>query len=278
MNAHSSLFRLPHRADLEGRLVARYDRFIAVVRLEDGREVRAHCVNPGKMEGVVRPGARVWLREAPPERKRKLRFTWELLEVPTPSGAELLGVDTTAPNRIVEGLLAAKVLPGMRRYRQLYTEAPSGAHRVDFLLEGARPHWVEVKNVHLLYPDGRAYFPDSRSVRSAEHVRHLARLAEDARTTVLFVVQWSGAVRAVRPSALHDPELFEACREARDAGVRFRGLRVRPTLDAYEVVEELPVELRRYDPTRLEAWRAANAETSGWRRDPARVKSGRGGE
>ena len=64
---------------LTGTLLRRYERFIADVRLDDGPEVRAHCVNTGRMEGMVIEGARVWLSRATTE--RKLMFTWELIEL-----------------------------------------------------------------------------------------------------------------------------------------------------------------------------------------------------
>ena len=90
---------------VEGRLVRRYERFIAEVRV--GRDVvRAHCVNPGRMEGIVVPGSRVWLSAAP---GRALPWTWELLEL----DGRLLGVNTALPNKLVGEVLRRGLLPGL---------------------------------------------------------------------------------------------------------------------------------------------------------------------
>ena len=74
-------FLLPWSAPLEsGRLVRRYHRFLADIVLDDGRAITAHCVNSGMMEGLVRPGARVWVCAAA-NPSRKLAFTWCAMEI-----------------------------------------------------------------------------------------------------------------------------------------------------------------------------------------------------
>lgn len=274
-------FELPHpRPLLAGHLIARYDRFIAEVELDETartsagtsaekRRIRAHCVNPGRMEGQVRSGARAWVSRVDASSQRKLRYTLELLD----DDGVIVGANTTAPNRFVAELLAARVLPGLRRFQSLRAEvAYAERSRVDFVLSSSSSssetlHYIEVKNAHLRYPDGRAYFPDTVSARATHHMHALAEVvARGAKATVLFVVQRPDVV-AVRPSSLHDPEFAAAVREfARLPGARVRGLAVRASPTSYTLVGEIPVDLRPYSTDALTRWRAENQKWSGWQR------------
>ena len=64
---------------IRGTLLQRYKRFLADVRLDDGRLVTATCPNTGSMMGLIAPGSVVWLSENDSP-TRKYRFTWELVE------------------------------------------------------------------------------------------------------------------------------------------------------------------------------------------------------
>jgi len=123
-----------------------------------------------------------------------------------------------------------------------------------------------VKNCHLVYPDGGAYFPDSVSVRAAGHLRELATVvAAGDRASVLFTVQREDA-RFLRPSRLHDPAFAAAATEAAAAGVRFRALTIAPRPDGFHFLGALPVRLGPYATEPLEAFREALLPFSGWRR------------
>ncbi len=241
----------------------RYDRFLADVRLASGEVVVAHCVNSGAMEGLVLRGARVWLSPASSP-TRKLRWTWSVIEV----DGVLVGADTSLPNRLVKTMFESRSIAGLSAWSRLLPEfvhAPGS--RVDFRLETRDgPHDVEVKNCHLVYPDGRAYFPDSVSERATRHLEILTREARRGQgATVLFVVQRPDA-RAVRPSDAHDPAFAHAARVAHAAGVRFRALRVYASLDGVRVLGTLPVDLEPYDFAPIAAWRSAARPTSGGER------------
>ena len=244
---------------LPGRLVDRRDRFIAEVSLDDapGEEtVLAHCINPGRMEAFVEVGARVWLLPAA-RAERKLRFSWEAIEAVGIDGARLIcSTNTVRPNRLVRALLEARVLKGLDDFATVQAErnftvpATEGeaAHsgRVDFLLDAASssPHYVEVKNCHMVYEDGWGYFPDSVSERATRHVDALAALARGgARASVILVVQRGDVRHGVRPSGFHDPAFAAAAARAATAGVVFRAVRACVALDGTRMTHELPVDL-----------------------------------
>lgn len=255
---------IPHAQPLQpARFVQRYDRFIADVELANGRVVSTHCVNPGRMEGLVRPGARTWVSPAPEDSKRKLRWTLELLEL----DGGYVGANTAVPNRIAETLVRERQVPGLKRWRSLEREVRYGeGSRIDLMLRGKTDHLVEVKNCHLVYPDRRAYFPDSVSARAAKHLDELSReVAAGRRATVLFILQRTDG-RALRPSRLHDPTFAEAAHRARAAGVRFLAARVDPTPEGYVFQKMIPVDFSDYDPAELDPWRRALDDWSGWRR------------
>jgi len=263
---------IPHAHPLKQcRLIARYDRFIADVEFEDGTVVKSHCVNPGRMEGLVRPGARAWVSPAPEGSKRKLRWTLELLEL----DGRTIGANTQVPNRIAETLIRERRIPGLKRWRSMEREVRYGENsRIDLLLRGKTDHLVEVKNCHLVYPDQRAYFPDSVSDRATRHLQELAReVQEGRRASVLFVLQRTDGV-ALRPSRVHDPAFADAAREAAEAGVRFRAVRVDPTPQGFLYDGTLPVDLADYDLTKPTAYRSELDAWSGWkRRGPVRPKA-----
>ncbi|MEN8896637.1 MAG: DNA/RNA nuclease SfsA, partial [Yoonia sp.] len=64
---------------IPARLIRRYKRFLADVRLPDGSEAVAHCPNPRSMMGMADEGIKLWL-EPNDDPKKKLKYGWRLIE------------------------------------------------------------------------------------------------------------------------------------------------------------------------------------------------------
>ena len=171
------------------RLLNRYKRFLADVELADGRQVTAHCPNPGAMLGLKEPGTKLWL-EPNEDPKKKLKYGWRLAQMP---GGAMVGIDTGIPNRIVKEALHAGRVSEVADYEIIQSEVKyATASRVDFLLsqQGLADLYLEVKNAHLMRTDGLAEFPDCVTARGARHMGDLADMVEAGhRAAVLFVIQ-----------------------------------------------------------------------------------------
>ncbi|MFH2099232.1 MAG: DNA/RNA nuclease SfsA, partial [Pseudomonadota bacterium] len=201
---------------LAGTLVRRYKRFIADVELEDGTQVRAHCPNPGRMTGCADPGRPVYL-SVHDQPHRKLKYTWEMIEMPS----SLVGVNALVPNRLAARAIEAGAIGPLAGYRDLATERPMGrSSRVDLELSspGRRTCLVEVKSCTLV--DGAtALFPDAVTARGLRHARELAAaLDEGCRAVILFIIQRMDAMR-FSPADTIDPAWGEGLRRAAEAGV-----------------------------------------------------------
>ncbi len=204
---------------IPGQLIRRYKRFLADVRLESGEPVTAHCPNPGSMMGLCAQGMRVWLSHSD-NPKRKLRYTWELVESAGTEDAALVGINTAHPNLLAAEAIAEGRIPELAGYDAMRREVRYGANsRVDILLEGnGRRCLVEVKNVHLCREPGLAEFPDSVTARGAKHLRELAaRVAAGDRAVMLYVVQRPAERFAL--AADIDPVYADAFEAARAQGV-----------------------------------------------------------
>lgn len=204
---------------VEGQLIRRYKRFLADVRLSDGTEVTAHCPNTGSMRGCQPENARVWLSESN-NPKRKLKYTWELVET---GPGQLACVNTARPNAQARHAVQAGQVPELDGYRECRSEVKYGAEnsRIDLFLgghESAPDAWVEVKNVTLAEED-EGFFPDAVTTRGQKHLRELmAQVAAGDRAVLFFVVNHTGIGR-VRPAYHIDPVYGRLLREAAAAGV-----------------------------------------------------------
>ena len=202
---------------LEGRLLRRYQRFLADVDTAAGI-LTAHCPNTGSMQGCAEPGMRVWLSPAT-NPARKLAWTWELVEA---LPGVVVGMHTGRSNALVREAIEAGRVPELAGYPTIRPEVKYGeGSRIDLLLTApGRPDcYVEVKNVTAAVAGRIGYFPDAVTTRGTKHLREMsAMVASGQRAVLVFCVQ-RGDVDCVRPADHIDPVYGRTLREALAAGV-----------------------------------------------------------
>jgi len=192
----------------------RPNRFLTVVEL-DGERVESHLPDPGRLKELLLLGASLKIRKAEKTSGRKTKWTTVMVK----SGKQWISLDTTLPNRFVEGLLKDKKLPMFADWELKRREVPHGRHRFDFLLSKSnRELFLEVKSVTLV-EDGMAMFPDAVTERGTRHVAALAEIVHSGKSaTVLFVCQRSD-VKLFKPQWERDPRFAQALQKAEAAGV-----------------------------------------------------------
>jgi len=171
------------------RLIRRYKRFLADCRLADGREITAHCANPGSMMGLAGADMKIWL-EPNDDPKKKLKFGWRLVDH---ENGHFTCVDTSVPNRALRAALQARLVGPLADYETVRPEVKyRTSSRIDFLLSqpGLPDVYVEVKSVTLNRQPGLAEFPDSVTARGAKHLNEMSAMVRQGhRAVMLYLVQ-----------------------------------------------------------------------------------------
>ena len=223
-------------------LLRRYKRFLADCRLEDGRDVVAHCANPGSMMGLAEPGTRIWL-EPNDDPRKKLKFGWRLVEH---ANGHFACVDTSVPNRVLRAALEARRVPGLDAYTSVHPEQRYGKNsRIDFLLrgDGLRNAYVEVKSVTLSRSAGLAEFPDSVTTRGARHLGELTAMVRAGhRAVMLYLVQRTDCHRFTLASDI-DAAYAAAYATASRAGVETLCLGTYITPESVRIADPITVEI-----------------------------------
>ena len=173
---------------ISGRLIKRYKRFFADVKLDSGEVVTAHCPNTGSMLGLLTEGNIVYLSKTDNE-KRKLKYTLEVVKV---LGASV-GVNTHRANRIVEEGIVEKKISSLGKKYDFMREVKYGKNsRIDFLITNKKGEeiFIEVKNVTLSKRKGVAEFPDAITERGSKHLLELIDVVKkNKRAIMLFLIQ-----------------------------------------------------------------------------------------
>jgi len=203
-------------ADLvRARFVERENRFVARAELADGRVVRAHLPNTGRLTGILVPAVPVVLRyDANTER----RTSWTMVRVWDGVWVALEAADAAA--LVAGNLEGGGRLADWPAVGSVRREVVIGRHRFDLAIDladgGAAV--AEVKSLTRAR-GGLAPLSDTPSTRGVGHLEVLGDIAAaGAPAAAVFVVQRPDA-EVVDLTAPADPGWVAAVRRGRDRGV-----------------------------------------------------------
>jgi sugar fermentation stimulation protein A len=222
----------------QGKLIRRYKRFLADIRLPDGTEITIHCPNSGSMRSCSEPGSPVCFSRSD-NPARKYPHTLEMVH----NGTTWIGVNTSRTNAIVAEALKNGRIGELNGFQLMKREVKTSDNsRLDLMLEkNGKKTYIEVKNCSLV-EDGRALFPDAVTARGTKHLKELARLVSRGhRGVILFLVQRLDAQRFA-PAAAIDPVYAATLKDVQRLGVLALAYQAEVTPEKIEVVGSLPVE------------------------------------
>ena len=223
---------------ISGRLIKRYKRFLADVKLDDGSVVTAHCTNSGSMKSCLEDNARVYLTPVN-DPKRKTKFTWEMIEI----NNQWVGINTGNPNLIAYESIKEGLIPELSGYDSVKREVKFGNSRFDVMAENSKEVcFVEVKNV--TYKVGhRALFPDAVTTRGRKHLNTLVEVKESGRRAVMLYIIQRQDVNIFGPAEEIDPEYAKALRNAMNKGVEALAYQVIVSPEEITLGKKLPLEI-----------------------------------
>lgn len=202
---------------IPAKLIKRYKRFLADVRLETGEVITVHCPNSGSMLGCQETGAPVLISDSE-NLARKFRYTWEMIR----TGKTWVGINTMRPNEVVFEAIQNREVPELAKFEEIRREVKYGkSSRIDiWLRNGKKETFVEVKNVTL--PDlenKRAIFPDAVTERGKKHLEELSTVVKQGHRAVMFYFVNREDVESAAPARAIDPDYAKALTRAVKVGV-----------------------------------------------------------
>lgn len=223
----------------EGSLIpatflARPNRFLGVVRV-DGGKTSCFIPNPGRLEELLYPDAKVYLIERV-SRGRKTRYDLVIVDL----DGIFVSIDSRVPNIVVAEAIEAGRIPEFRGLSVVKREFQFGESRLDFYLNGVSGQLLlEVKSCTLVRNE-TGLFPDAPTARGRKHLKTLFRGLEMGRAAIFFLIQRLDAVN-FRPNDYTDPGFGLLLREAYVMGVEVYAYNSEVTLESISIKRKVPV-------------------------------------
>ena len=223
---------------IHGRLIKRYKRFLADVKLDNGELVTAHCTNSGSMKSCLENDAEVYLSPVD-DPKRKTKFTWEMIKI----NDDWVGINTGNPNKLAFKAVQNEEIEKLRGYTEVKREVKYSDSRFDIMAKNEKETcFIEVKNV--TYKEGDyALFPDAVTTRGKKHLDTLIQVKKEGmRAVMLYVIQRTD-VNIFAPAKQIDPEYAKTLKNAFERGVEIIPIQVKVSPEKIEILQELPFKI-----------------------------------
>ena len=224
---------------IPGVFIERPNRFITLVEV-NGKIVRSHLPDPGRLKELLIPGTEVLLKPATNLDSRKTKFSTVMVRFE----GRLISLVSALPNKFVKESIEKNILPMLKNYKIIRPEVPYGNHRFDFLLnnhEGFK-FYLEVKSVTYV-KNGIARFPDAITARGTRHVVALSELMQSGiNSGILFVCQRDDPA-SFEPMWDRDPIFSKALFEASKMNVNIWCISTTVTETEITFKRQIPVNL-----------------------------------
>ncbi|ACH65247.1 DNA/RNA nuclease SfsA [Aliivibrio fischeri] len=226
-----------------GKLIKRYKRFLADIKLEDNSERTIHCANTGAMTGCAEPDSTVFFSTSS-NLKRKYPNSWELSVT---ENNHTICVNTLRANQLVVEAIQEQNIKELTEYDELKTEVKYGSEnsRIDILLTGkSLPDcYIEVKSVTLLSESGQGFFPDAVTTRGQKHLRELSEMAQLGHKAVLFFAVLHSGIEKVSIAHHIDQQYHSLLIDAIENGVNILCYQAEMSSKEMKIVRKLPFSI-----------------------------------
>ncbi|MFY9638699.1 MAG: DNA/RNA nuclease SfsA [Methanobacterium sp.] len=201
---------------IHGKFVDRPNRFTVGFETETRLIEIAHLRDPGRLKELLIPGAKLLLRKAPINPKRKTKY-----DVIAVFNQDIwILINSGFHSDIAADLIESGLINELSNYSIQRREYTYGKSRIDFFLTKKEKYkmLLEVKGCTLV-EEGLAKFPDAPTLRGKKHLEELTRSIKDGfKAAALFLIIREDAAEFTSNTNM-DPDFSDALKIAREKGV-----------------------------------------------------------
>ncbi len=206
------------RTDVQGTVIERPNRFLAIVEILDNgmfKHEKVHVHDPGRLIDIIYPGNRVLLRKA---ENKKRKTTWDMIA--GRFSGEWILINSSFHRQISTWIIDNGIIDYLSNADILLPEQKYGDSRLDYLLEKqGRKIWIEVKGCTLA--EGNiASFPDAPTIRGKRHVEELIKAVSEGYEAAVIVLVFRPHSRCFKANEIIDPAFAQVFNRALEAGVK----------------------------------------------------------